>query len=96
MQVIQLCSLFTRSHAHALQVVWGNVKYFHGSTPSAPLNKLALYIGDPLAHDGMQASHSSARDKRRGSCEFSGLKQANVTMSRGSRHSDVAQHTRDV
>lgn len=35
---------------------WAEGKAFHGATPSAPLNKLALYIGDPLPYDGMQAS----------------------------------------
>jgi len=36
------------------QVVWAEGKVFHGFTPSAPLNKLALYIGDLSPLDGMQ------------------------------------------
>ncbi|CAL5222461.1 g4829 [Coccomyxa viridis] len=38
-----------------LQVIWDNVRIFHGATPSAPLNKLALHVGDIRSHDGMQA-----------------------------------------
>lgn len=37
-----------------LQVIWDNVSIFHGATPSAPLNKLALHVGDIRSHDGMQ------------------------------------------
>ena len=37
-----------------MQVIWDNVRTFSGATPSAPLNKLALHIGDIAPHDGMQ------------------------------------------
>ncbi len=41
-----------------MQVIWDNVRTFSGATPSAPLNKLALHIGDIVPHDGMQVSTS--------------------------------------
>lgn len=35
-------------------MVWNEGSVFRGATPSSPLNKLALWIGDTLPHNGMQ------------------------------------------